>query len=273
LLRALREIEESEGRVRTARWGARTLDLDLLIHGDYILDTPDLILPHPRMALRRFVLAPLAEIAAEVVDPVTGRSISSLRANLDRRPSYLVVLEPRDQPSLEEVMFQGLTEPVDPPSDPNSLSAQVVRALSAQTTSILPSTFEEWVKRLPEDLDDKLARLVHQLDEGRWLNLSSPDRWLVTDFWFDELYLSLDSLKTARPRFSKFRDRFLEARAHVVPPTFVAMSRQHAGQLRLHEPRLAWQRPIGWDTPIYFFESADTEANLAELLAVCAGTR
>ncbi len=67
LLHALQSIEDRFGRVRTVRWGERTLDLDLILFGDVILHEPDLIVPHPRFAERRFVLVPLAEIAPETV--------------------------------------------------------------------------------------------------------------------------------------------------------------------------------------------------------------
>lgn len=91
LLRALQAIEGREGRVRAVRWGERTLDLDLLLFGDRILDTPELTVPHPRMAVRRFVLVPSAEIAPKAIDPLTGRSVSDLLANLDRRPSCVAL--------------------------------------------------------------------------------------------------------------------------------------------------------------------------------------
>ena len=84
LLDVLQAIEAGAGRVRTVRWGERTLDLDLLLFGDLNLDSPRADLPHPRMPVRRFVLAPLAEIAPEAVDPRTGRTVSELLANLDR---------------------------------------------------------------------------------------------------------------------------------------------------------------------------------------------
>jgi 2-amino-4-hydroxy-6-hydroxymethyldihydropteridine diphosphokinase len=82
LFQLMREIEESFGRVRTVHWGARTLDLDILLFGDQIIDTPQLTIPHPRMAARRFVLEPLAEIAPGAVDPVTNRTIVELLAGL-----------------------------------------------------------------------------------------------------------------------------------------------------------------------------------------------
>jgi len=81
LLAALRRAEADGGRVRTGvRWGARTLDLDLLLLGDRELRTPDLAVPHPGLASRRFVLAPLAELCPDQRVPGTGRTVAELLA-------------------------------------------------------------------------------------------------------------------------------------------------------------------------------------------------
>ena len=73
LLRCLQNIENDHGRVRKdERWGARTLDLDILIYGDQELDLPDLTVPHKGLAERSFVLYPLFEIAPEIVVPGKG---------------------------------------------------------------------------------------------------------------------------------------------------------------------------------------------------------
>jgi len=78
LLETLLAVEAQLGRVRRERWGPRTLDLDLLLFDDLIWETSTLEIPHPRMRERAFVLVPLAEIAPNWVDPVTGKTINQL---------------------------------------------------------------------------------------------------------------------------------------------------------------------------------------------------
>src|SRR5439155_14666257 len=76
------QIEAALGRVREAKDGPRTIDLDLLLYGDQTRDTPELTLPHPRLHERLFVLEPLAEIAPGAVHPRLNRTIARLKADL-----------------------------------------------------------------------------------------------------------------------------------------------------------------------------------------------
>jgi 2-amino-4-hydroxy-6-hydroxymethyldihydropteridine diphosphokinase len=79
LMDILLEIEAAFGRIRQGKWQPRTLDLDMLLFDDVILDTPHLQIPHPRMTQRAFVLIPLADIASDWIEPISGESIATLR--------------------------------------------------------------------------------------------------------------------------------------------------------------------------------------------------
>ena len=82
LLARLHAIEDARGRRRPFPNAPRTLDLDLVLMGGLVVSTPALALPHPRFRARRFVLEPLAAVAPELVDPVTGLTVRALLARL-----------------------------------------------------------------------------------------------------------------------------------------------------------------------------------------------
>lgn len=79
------ELERAAGRRPGPRWGPRPLDVDLLVWGDAVVAEPDLVLPHPRLAERGFVLVPLADVAPELRVPPGGATVAELLARLDDR--------------------------------------------------------------------------------------------------------------------------------------------------------------------------------------------
>lgn len=86
LLKQLQAVEASHGRIRQGiRWVARTLDLDILLYGQEIIETPDLIIPHAGIAERAFVLVPLAEIAPQITIPGKGSITDLLKHCRDDR--------------------------------------------------------------------------------------------------------------------------------------------------------------------------------------------
>lgn len=87
LLARTQKIELALGRVRTMPQGPRTLDIDILLYGASSVRTPKLEIPHPRMTERRFVLAPLADLAPELRHPISGKSVREL---LDRAPQQVI---------------------------------------------------------------------------------------------------------------------------------------------------------------------------------------
>jgi len=80
VLHAVLAIEQSLGRMRDVKYGPRTIDIDILFFNDAVIDHPALVVPHPQMAFRRFVLAPLNELAPDKLHPVLKKTVGELLA-------------------------------------------------------------------------------------------------------------------------------------------------------------------------------------------------
>ena len=101
LLSEFLDIERAHGRTRHRPNESRTLDIDILMYGDRVLDTPELVLPHPRMHERAFVMLPLSEIAPQAVHPTLKITVSEIAAELSDQGVYRVgeIDELADRPS------------------------------------------------------------------------------------------------------------------------------------------------------------------------------
>ena len=82
LLRALKQIEQRVGRIKRFRWGPREIDIDIIFYDDELLNTAELVIPHPRFAERSFVLQPLVDLDADLVDPLSGQTVAQLLKGL-----------------------------------------------------------------------------------------------------------------------------------------------------------------------------------------------
>ena len=91
LLSLIKDIEARMGRDLSLRNAPRVIDIDIILYGDLVLDTPDLTIPHERMAERAFVLVPLAEIAPRVVHPVTGEWVEDMLAKVEGKEGVIRV--------------------------------------------------------------------------------------------------------------------------------------------------------------------------------------
>jgi len=83
LMDAVLGVEEEMGRVRNGKWGPRIIDIDILFYGQFVVDDEDLVIPHPLLHKRRFVLVPLDEIAPHAIHPAFGVSVRGLLDRLD----------------------------------------------------------------------------------------------------------------------------------------------------------------------------------------------
>jgi 2-amino-4-hydroxy-6-hydroxymethyldihydropteridine diphosphokinase len=265
LLGVLHGIEREMGRVRAARWGERTLDLDLLLYGDRVIrtcatsnraivgHTPQLWVPHPRFAVRRFVLAPAVEIAPDLVDPITGRSIAQLLANLDRRPSMIAIhaglRDSLTDPDFDDRVVEQLAE---------KLGAESIRSPGVELAPGDPS-------RTPaEAMDEWLQSRVRELDRKRWTAASLGERWLVCGYWFDAL---------ASP--SRFEPAaILAAHRQIVEPTFVvALGAPGTSSWTSSVPTRTRPFPGSGGVPVLDVESRTLAQVVQEAAITCAATR
>ncbi len=250
LLHRLQEIEAEAGRVRTIRWDERTLDLDVLLFGEDIIDTPQLSVPHPRMAVRRFALVPLEEIAADARDPLTGRSIAELRANLDRRPSYLALegwwSAPEKRPALEQLVAD-LQTCCWSQRDLETLAPCLISKEGQEPFGLLEMTLEFLASR----------------------NMSLfGDQWVVTDFTVADIVAAATARwgpLTGARRGSLVR-RLATQDLELIEPTFIVSGERPAGD----RPELRAHRR---STPRLGLESASPDQQVVEILAACAATR
>lgn len=107
LLDLLQKVELDHGRVRAGRWAPRTLDLDLILYGEQVLNHPRLMVPHPLAWQRRFVLDPAVEIAGDFVHPITQRTLQQLHQRLMVRPLAVEV-------NLDRALWQVIWSHVPP---------------------------------------------------------------------------------------------------------------------------------------------------------------
>ncbi len=249
LLHRLQQMESSAGRVRSVRWGERTLDLDLVLFGDEIINTPELKVPHPRMGVRRFVLVPLEEIAADARDPLTGRSIRELRANVDRRPSYLALegwwKASEKRPALEQLVADLQTG-----------------CWSQRDLEVLAPELPKELNGTPFGLLEKTLGFLAS-ETSSW-----GDQWLVTDFTVADLVAAAIARWGPLSRAKRYSlvGRLANGELDLVEPTFIVEGERPPRD----EPKV---EALLRSTPRLSLESAGPDQQAAEILAACAATR
>jgi len=236
LLGVMTGIEQQLGRTRDVHWGPRTVDLDLLLYDDLVLHTPSLVVPHPRMAVRRFVLHPAAEIAGAMVHPAIGWTIDRLLAHLQNHPRYVALAGPigvgktqlgRQIAAAARERFalpcRGVEEPID--------DAMLTQFYADPASRAAQTELELLRLRAP---------LVTGIGEPR------QPSWVVSDFWFGqalaygELWLSPEDRAAQRQQYAELAATVTQPKLLVLldaPPE--ALQRRIAQRGRPYEQSLS----------------------------------
>ena len=215
VLNVLREIERNSGRQRLQRWGARTLALDLLLFDDLVLESPELTIPHPRMAWRRFVLEPAAEIAPTLRHPATGWTLARLLEHLNTAAAYVAITGPIGVG--KTCLAEQLAE-----------AAEARRIMDPLDLGGLESFYRDpsgsgWESEL-EFLQRRAEMLA--ADRPGW-----SDQLAVSDFWFDQS-MAFASVWLSSNQLGAFRQRWESARQRVVKPKLIVLLDAPVEELR-----------------------------------------
>ena len=247
VLGMLAAVENTLDRERGERWGPRTVDLDLLLYDDVILDTASLTLPHPRMVTRRFVLEPCVEIAPDLVHPSADCTLACLLESISSPHPHVAVV--------------GV-----PGAGAGEVAAEVAHATLARLVSA-PAEYAM--------IGGMAARSDAVIGDQAWRNAAEAcakpllsKRWpldphgTVTDYWLDTVRLAAaDGLDAGS--YGRFESFFTRMAADTVPPHVAIMlvvspdaleqridrrdrqtAYQHAGQTAFAEGRWEGRSPV-----------------------------
>lgn len=242
----LRAVEAALGRQRRERWAARVIDLDLLLYGDWVWNRPELTIPHPRMAFRRFVLEPAAEVAGDLRHPAIGWTVQQLLDHLNSATPYVAVTG---------VPGTGKTELAQAVAKTRSL--RLLRDEQARIAAARPAMGRTAASVAAEVAC--LQRRAAQLDAGAF---SAP---AISDFWIGQS-LAYGRVQAGGPVPVELETAWREAAARVVPPKLLAVLTPPGDEtplVRAFRDVIAETRP----GPVLWLDAADRPWALTELQA------
>lgn len=238
----LRGIERALGRRPAGRWASRTVDLDLLLFGDCVHKSNDLVVPHPRMSFRRFVLEPAVEIAPHFEHPILGCRLSDLVEHLNSSSNYVALVGLA--PEAVDTLITGL----------NSLQgACFVRGQQGEQPG--PA------------LADDIQLLRERMDALSRVRATAPQAWIVSDYWCELPRPTARFIQEDEERWSKLA---AAARREALDPKLLVLVRSAAAGTALEERFLGrlWQHIVtDSPRPVLTVDAADPEWALTEIQA------
>jgi len=216
VLGMLAAVENTLHRTRDERWGPRTVDLDLLLYEDLVLESDSLTVPHPRMATRRFVLEPCVEIAPDLVHPVTACTLERLLDSISASHPHVAVVG---------IPGSGAPEIAAAVAD-----ATMARCLHAPRGYPQPASGPPGERAWEELLDHSAAPLA----VAGW---PQDTHGAIADYWLQSLRLEARE-RLGPEAFRRFEARFARAAAGTVAPHVVLLLRVSAAAV---EERLAFR--------------------------------
>lgn len=278
LLVAARDVEQQMGRHRRERWGPREIDIDILLYDHEVLAGEELCVPHPRMAVRRFVLEPATEVGPDMIHPLTGWTVAELLQRLTTPPHYVAIAGVDARQTMNLAVTAAQISGAHPLLDP-------VPAVTWPQVDTSPHEIALGEERVIAGRRDQLV--------GLWATArSSPHAWYVSNYWLPqssavarawlhgdvrqqvEQACELAARQVPSPHCVVFLDAARENRVSEADATALPAAADPAGsRAALFARELARQASLPGQPPVVHVPRGDLRLALTELTATIDAMR